>query len=235
MASGGQRLRASGDAFLRELGFREYSHYVLFHFPRTNTRSYDERFERFPWRGRPGPLLEAWKKGLTGVPLVDAGMRQLWHIGWMHNRVRMIAASFLVKNCGVLWLEGARWFWDTLCDADLANNTFNGQWVAGCGVDPAPFFRVFNPVSQSQRFDADGRYIKTWIPELRNVPIPWLFQPWRVPAKALGSAGLDRESVYRKPLIDLALGRRKALEGYASIKTYRRQEIPPSSTGNKTT
>ncbi len=152
-----------GETFLKEIGWREFAHHLLFHFPKTSEEPLNARFENFPWRADKKDL-QAWQRGKTGFPMVDAGMREVWATGWMHNRVRMIAASFLVKDLGIHWLEGARWFWDTLVDADLANNTLGWQWVAGCGADAAPYYRVFNPALQAERFDPDEAYIKKWGP-----------------------------------------------------------------------
>ena len=166
------RLRESAP-FLRELGWREFNWSILFHFPEIATRNLHEEFDAFPWQ-KPNPHeLEAWKRGTTGIPLVDAGMRELWTTGYMHNRVRMVAASFLIKNLLVDWRIGEQWFWDTLVDADEANNSGNWQWVAGSGADAAPYFRVFNPVLQAKKFDPDEKYIGRWIPdsELRAEPI----------------------------------------------------------------
>jgi deoxyribodipyrimidine photo-lyase len=155
---------AATEAFLRQLGWREFAVHLLHHFPHTPTRNLDARFDRFAWAAADEALLEAWRRGRTGVPLVDAGMQELWHTGWMHNRVRMVAASFLVKHLRVHWLHGARWFWDTLVDADLANNTLGWQWVAGTGADAAPYFRVFNPLTQAEKFDPQQRYRQRWLP-----------------------------------------------------------------------
>jgi deoxyribodipyrimidine photo-lyase len=168
----GQRGEAS-KAFLRQLGWREFAHHLLYHFPHTDLEPLRPQFARFPWREDPKKL-HAWQRGRTGYSLVDAGMRELWTTGWMHNRVRMIAASFLVKDLLLPWMEGARWFWDTLVDADLANNTLGWQWVAGCGADAAPFFRIFNPSAQAAKFDPGSEYIRRWIPDLqtRNYPAP---------------------------------------------------------------
>ena len=163
-ACAGQRNAASG-TFLRQLGWREFAHHLLYHFPETAVKPLHSRFSRFRWRRDP-QRLRAWQKGRTGFPIVDAGMRELWATGWMHNRVRMITGSFLVKDLLLHWLEGARWFWDTLVDADLANNTLGWQWIAGCGADAAPFFRVFNPTTQAAKFDPEGNYIGRWVPEL---------------------------------------------------------------------
>ncbi|HVG87359.1 MAG TPA: deoxyribodipyrimidine photo-lyase, partial [Gaiellales bacterium] len=154
----------NADRFLAELGWREFAHHLLYHFPETPLRPLRQEFERLPWREDPAGLA-AWQRGRTGYPLVDAGMRQLWETGWMHNRVRMVAASFLAKDLLIPWQDGARWFWDTLVDADLANNTLGWQWTAGCGADAAPFFRIFNPARQAERFDPEGRYVARFAPD----------------------------------------------------------------------
>ena len=195
------------EPFLRELGWREFAHHLLFHFPQTPTENFNPRFADFPWAATDDALLARWQQGRTGIPLVDAGMRELWHTGWMHNRVRMIVASFLTKNLRQHWLHGARWFWDTLVDADLANNTLGWQWVAGCGADTAPYFRVFNPVTQSKKFDPDGLYLRRWLPELADVPIALLHEPWKDPA-------LLKRSGYAAPMVDLAISRQDALAAY---------------------
>ncbi len=195
------------EPYLRELGWREFAHHLLYHFPDTPTENFNPAFANFRW-SPPDPVrLDAWQRGRTGIPLVDAGMRELWHTGWMHNRVRMVAGSFLVKNLRQHWLHGARWFWDTLVDADLANNTLGWQWVAGCGADAAPYFRVFNPVAQAAKFDADGAYLRRWLPELGDAPAPLLHQPWKDPA-------LLRRSGYPAPIVDLAASRHDALEAW---------------------
>jgi deoxyribodipyrimidine photo-lyase len=159
------------EAYLRQLAWREFAYHLLYHFPETAQQPLRPEFARFPWRRRPN-YFDAWKRGKTGYPLVDAGMRELWHTGWMHNRVRMVAASFLVKHLLISWQEGAKWFWDTLVDADLANNTLGWQWVAGSGADAAPYFRVFNPALQADKFDPDGEYVKQWIPEIESDAYP---------------------------------------------------------------
>ncbi len=162
--------RGRNSQFLLEIVWREFAHHLLHHFPQTPTRPLHPEFEQFPWR-RHSKLLTAWQRGLTGIGLVDAGMRELWATGWMHNRVRMVVASFLVKNLLIPWQDGARWFWDTLVDADLANNTLNWQWSAGCGADAAPYFRIFNPDTQAGRFDPENTYIRKWVPKGRPKPI----------------------------------------------------------------
>ena len=204
-------------AFLRELGWREFAAYQLYHFPHTTDAPLDKRFERFPWRDAPEDLA-AWQQGRTGIPMVDAGMRQLWASGWMHNRVRMIVASFLVKNLLLPWQEGARWFWDTLVDADLASNSLGWQWTAGSGADAAPYFRVFNPVLQGQKFDANGDYVRHWVPELGGLPDKWIHRPWEAPADLLTDAGVRLGHDYPAPLVDLKLSRQRALQAWDQLK-----------------
>ncbi|HWU69505.1 MAG TPA: deoxyribodipyrimidine photo-lyase [Stenotrophobium sp.] len=205
---------ASGEHFVRELGWREFAHHLLYHDPQTpDTPLYADKFARFPWRTRSDHAgdLEAWQRGRTGIPIVDAGMRQLWATGWMHNRVRMIVASLLIKNLLIPWQEGARWFWDTLVDASLANNTLGWQWVAGCGADAAPYYRIFNPVLQSRKFDPQGRYLRRWLPELAALPDDVLHAPWQQPALLAGSG-------YPLPIVDLAATRKRALSAYDAIR-----------------
>jgi len=197
-------------AFRRELVWREFAGHVLWHHPALPEEALRPEFRRFPWR-RDTAGLRAWQKGLTGVPIVDAGMRQLWSIGWMHNRVRMIAASFLIKHLLVSWQEGEAWFWDTLVDGDLASNSLNWQWVAGCGADPSPFFRIFNPVLQGKKFDPDGDYVRRWVPELARLDTAFIHDPWAAPPLALRAAGISLGKTYPMPLIDLAEGRARAL------------------------
>jgi deoxyribodipyrimidine photo-lyase len=179
-------------AFIRQLGWREFAHHLLCHFPHTADTPMRPQFLRFPWQLDPRRL-KAWQEGRTGYPMVDAGMRELWATGWMHNRVRMIAGSFLVKDLLLSWLEGARWFWDTLVDADLANNTLGWQWVAGCGADAAPYFRIFNPAAQAEKFDSQGDYIRRWIPEIDTPGYP-------------------------RPIVNHAQARERALDALAAIK-----------------
>jgi deoxyribodipyrimidine photo-lyase len=203
--------------FLTELGWREFGHHLLYHFPDTPLLPLRGEFARFPWKSST-EALRRWQRGQTGFPIVDAGMRELWHTGWMHNRVRMIAGSFLVKDLLIAWQEGARWFWDTLVDADLASNTLGWQWVAGCGADAAPYFRVFNPVLQGAKFDPDGAYVKRWIPELSGLPAEWIHQPWAAPPAVLQAAGLQLGGDYPAPCVDHALARNEALAALAHIK-----------------
>ncbi|MBB64997.1 MAG: deoxyribodipyrimidine photolyase [Waddliaceae bacterium] len=193
--------------FLRQLIWREFSNYFLFHSPTSTDLSWKKNFEKFPWEKNPEGL-KAWKKGMTGYPIVDAGMRQLWKTGWMHNRVRMIVGSFLVKDLFIHWTEGARWFWDTLLDADLANNTMGWQWVAGTGADAAPYFRIFNPVLQGKKFDPEGDYIRRWVPELKKVPSKWIHNPWEAPEPPLD---------YPAPIVDHSDARKKALAAYHKL------------------
>ena len=196
-------------AFLRELGWREFAQHLLHHFPHSAEAPLDPRFEDFPWRRGDTRALAHWQRGRTGFPIVDAGQRELWATGWMHNRVRMITASFLTKNLLLPWQEGARWFWDTLVDADLASNTLGWQWSAGCGADAAPFFRIFNPVLQSRKFDPGGAYLRRWLPELAHLPDADLHRPTPGQAAAAG---------YPAPMVDLAATRARALEAWAGLR-----------------
>ncbi|GAB3511806.1 cryptochrome/photolyase family protein [Pseudoxanthomonas daejeonensis] len=208
---------ADRDRFLAELGWREFAHHVMHHFPHVPERDLDPRFEDFRWARPLQARLDAWRHGRTGVPIVDAGMRELWHTGWMHNRVRMIVASWLTKHLRVHWQHGARWFWDTLVDADLANNTQGWQWTAGTGADAAPYFRVFNPVTQARKFDPDGAYVARWVPELAALPLPARFAPWEQPDLLRRHA----PGYPRMPQVDLAEGRQAALEAFAALKRTR--------------
>jgi deoxyribodipyrimidine photo-lyase len=202
--------------FITELGWREFAQHLLYHFPRTPETPLRHNFKNFPWRKNAAGL-KAWQKGRTGYPTVDAGMRELWATGWMHNRVRMIVASFLVKDLLISWEHGARWFWDTLVDADLANNTLGWQWTAGCGADAAPYFRVFNPVTQGEKFDPHGKYIRRWCPELARLPDKWIHQPGNTPSEILHSAGVQLGRTYPKPMVDHAVARELALESFARM------------------
>ncbi|NDA68093.1 MAG: deoxyribodipyrimidine photo-lyase, partial [Verrucomicrobia bacterium] len=206
--------------FVAELGWREFAHHLLHHFPHTPTEPLRAEFKHFPWQDD-AAALRAWQRGQTGYPLVDAGMRELWATGWMHNRVRMVVASFLVKDLRMPWQAGARWFWDTLVDADLASNTLGWQWTSGCGADAAPYFRVFNPVSQGEKFDPHGDYVRQWCPELARLPAAWIHQPAKAPANVLASAGVKLGINYPEPIVNHATAREVALEAYASIKGKR--------------
>jgi deoxyribodipyrimidine photo-lyase len=181
----------AAESYLRQICWREFAYHLLYHHPETTDQPLRPQFARFPWANNPVHF-RAWKEGRTGYPLVDAGMRELWHTGWMHNRVRMVVASFLVKHLLIGWQEGAAWFWDTLVDADLANNTLGWQWVAGCGADAAPYFRIFNPATQAAKFDPDGAYVRRWVPEF-------------------GTAA------YPAPIVEHSEARRRALEALASL------------------
>jgi deoxyribodipyrimidine photo-lyase len=208
---------AATDAFLRQIGWREFAHHLLFHFPHTPQAPFQTAFGNLPTRSDPA-LISRWQQGQTGIPIVDAGMRELWTTGWMHNRVRMIVASLLTKNLGIAWLEGARWFWDTLVDADLANNTLGWQWSAGCGADAAPYYRIFNPVAQAERFDPDGEYQRRWVPELARLPDPWLPRPWEATSEVLDRAGVVLGTSYPRPIVDLKVSRARALADYHALR-----------------
>lgn len=210
--------RAACEAWLRQLGWREFAHQLLYHHPESPEQALRPEFAIFPWKTDPRMLRE-WTRGKTGYPLVDAGMRELWHTGWMHNRVRMVVASFLVKHLLIGWQEGAAWFWDTLVDADLANNTLGWQWVAGCGADAAPYFRIFNPVIQGEKFDPSGAYVRRWVPELAALPDEWIHKPWKAPASILIKARVELGKTYPAPIVDHDAARKRAL---AALQTIRR-------------
>lgn len=208
-----------GDAekFEAELLWREFSHHLLEFEPDMRSRNLQPRFDAFPWRECSGEL-KAWRKGLTGYPLVDAGMRQLWQSGWMHNRVRMVVASFLAKHLLIDWREGESWFWDTLVDADPANNPASWQWVAGTGMDAAPYFRVFNPVLQGEKFDPDGAYVRAFVPELAHLPNTWLHRPWAADPATLDRAGIRLGITYPRPVVDHDAARERALRAFEHSK-----------------
>ncbi len=219
--------RAEGDAadhdtYRRELIWRDFSAYLLWHHPTLPEKPLRPAFEKLGFRRDPAGL-RAWQRGRTGVPIVDAGMRQLWQTGWMHNRVRMIAASFLVKHLLISWQEGEAWFWDTLVDADLASNGASWQWIAGTGIDAQPFFRVFNPVTQGEKFDADGGYVRRFVPELARLPAKYIHAPWTAPDAVLAAASVVLGRDYPRPVVDLAEGRTRALD------TYRRTVREPAA------
>lgn len=209
-------LRGAADAYLRELGWRDFASHLLAARPELPTEPLDRRFSDYPWE-TDRKALQAWQQGVTGYPIVDAGMRQLWQTGWMHNRVRMIAASFLIKDLRIHWREGEAWFWDTLVDADLANNAFNWQWVAGCGADAAPYFRIFNPVLQGETFDPDGAYVRRFVPELARLSPKWIHKPWQAPAAVLAEAGVTLGRTYPRPIVDHGDARRLALAAFAAL------------------
>lgn len=206
--------------FLSEVGWREFAHHLLFHFPHTPEAPLRTEFAAFPWR-TDAKQLRAWQRGRTGYPIVDAGMRQLWTTGWMHNRVRMIVASFLVKHLRLSWQAGADWFWDTLVDADLASNTLGWQWTAGCGADAAPYFRIFNPMLQGAKFDPEGAYVRRWVPELAKLPTAFIHSPWDAPMDVLAQSGVTLGRSYPHPLVDHAEAREAALAALESIRRPR--------------
>ncbi|RKE85007.1 deoxyribodipyrimidine photo-lyase [Rhizobium sp. AG855] len=203
--------------FRKELVWRDFSYHLLFHFPDLSTRNWSAKFDAFPWRDAPD-LLEKWKKGQTGYPIVDAGMRQLWQTGWMHNRVRMIVASFLIKDLLIDWREGERWFRDTLVDADPASNAASWQWVAGSGADAAPFFRIFNPTSQGEKFDPEGVYVRRFVPELKDMPDKFIHKPSEAPLTALKEAGVNLGKTYPLPIVDHGKARDAAMAAFQGLK-----------------
>ncbi|WP_119328085.1 cryptochrome/photolyase family protein [Cysteiniphilum halobium] len=203
-------------SYLSEIIWREFNYALLYHYPQLSDHNWQQKFDHYPWQDDQA-LLIAWQQGQTGVPIVDAGMRELWQTGFMHNRVRMIVASFLTKNCHIHWRHGAKWFWDYLFDADLANNSANWQWVAGSGADAAPFFRIFNPVTQGQKFDGDGEYIRRYLPELSQLPNKYLFSPWLAPESVLKQAGITLGEDYPYPVVDLKVSREEALAYYKNL------------------
>ncbi|HOW58434.1 MAG TPA: deoxyribodipyrimidine photo-lyase [Candidatus Omnitrophota bacterium] len=205
------------ETFLRQIVWREFAHYFLFHFPETIEHPFRKEFEKFHWK-KNSALLCAWRKGKTGYPIVDAGMRELWATGWMHNRVRMIVASFLVKDLLQPWQEGAQWFLETLVDADVANNVFGWQWTAGCGADAAPYFRIFNPILQGEKFDSRGDYVRRWVPELSKLPDRFIHKPWQASPEILAKAGIRLGKDYPDPVVDHHQARNRALFNYARMK-----------------
>ena len=213
--SGDAMLEAAAWAFLREVGWREFSAHLLFHWPALPEKPWRDSFAAFPWRDSAADFA-AWSRGRTGYPIVDAGMRELWATGWMHNRVRMVAASFLVKHLLLPWQQGEAWFWDTLVDADLSNNAASWQWVAGSGADASPYFRIFNPVLQGEKFDSEGAYVRRWVPELAALPDKYLHRPWEAPADILAVAGVVLGCDYPAPVVDHAAARQRALAALAA-------------------
>lgn len=213
-------LEQHAQKFLAEIGWREFAHHVLFNFPHTVNESMYAKYAAFPWRDAEGEAAEdlrAWQRGETGYPIVDAGMRQLWRDGWMHNRVRMVVASFLVKNLRIHWLHGAKWFWDTLVDADLASNTLGWQWAAGSGADAAPYFRIFNPMLQSEKFQAE-EYIREYVPALKHMPDKHIHAPWEAPLSTLEEAGVVLGRNYPEPIVDYRESRERALAALQELK-----------------
>ncbi|MBW8321762.1 MAG: DNA photolyase family protein [Rhizobium sp.] len=202
--------------FRKELAWRDFSYHLLYHFPELDRENWNARFDAFPWQDAPD-LLECWQRGQTGYPIVDAGMRQLWRHGTMHNRVRMIVASFLIKNLMIDWREGERWFRDTLVDADPASNAASWQWVAGSGADAAPFFRIFNPVSQGEKFDINGDYVRAFVPELKDMPNSFIHRPFEAPPMVLAQAGVKLGQIYPLPIVDHKVARNRAMAAYQAL------------------
>ncbi|MEM7635223.1 MAG: deoxyribodipyrimidine photo-lyase, partial [Pseudomonadota bacterium] len=203
--------------FEKEILWREFSYHLLHHWPTLPTEPFKPEFANFPWLQDEGKL-SSWQKGQTGLPIVDAGMRELWATGWMHNRVRMIVASFLIKNLRIHWQAGEQWFWDTLVDADIGANSASWQWVAGCGADAAPYFRIFNPILQGEKFDKHGGYVRRWVPELAAMPDKFIHKPWQAPDEVLKKAGVNLGTSYPRPIVDLGKTRDAALAAYKTIK-----------------
>ena len=206
------------EVFRKEVAWREFAHHLLFFFPKLATKNFNVSFDAFPWGATDPVKLKAWQTGQTGYPIVDAGMRELWQTGWMHNRVRMIVASFLIKHLMIDWREGERWFWDTLVDACPANNAASWQWVAGSGADAAPYYRIFNPILQGEKFDPDGVYVKRYVPELANVPLNYLHHPWDAPRDVLDAVGVRLGTHYPKPVVDHIVARDRALDAYKETR-----------------
>lgn len=216
-AAANGRIDRAAEKFLKEVLWREFSWHLLHHWPSLPEQPFRPEFAGFPWAENPQALC-AWQKGRTGYPIVDAGLRELWATGIMHNRVRMIAASFLVKDLLVPWQEGERWFWDTLVDADLGNNTASWQWVAGCGADAAPYFRIFNPVLQGEKFDPEGAYVRKWVPELAQLPASVIHRPWEAPALVLREADVELGRNYPHPVVDHGKARDRALAAFQELR-----------------
>ena len=217
IADSGKTDKRVHTGILRQIVWREFAHHLLYHFPKTPTEPLREDFKLFPWDENEG-FLKAWQKGQTGYPIVDAGMRQLWQTGWMHNRVRMIVGSLLVKHLLQHWTEGEKWFWDTLVDADMPNNVMGWQWIGGCGADAAPYFRIFNPMTQGEKFDPDGAYVKKYVPELAKVSAKFVHQPWEAGELELAGWGVRLGKDYPEPVIGHKEGRERALAAFAKLK-----------------
>ena len=216
-ADGNPKLDKGLETFLKELTWREFSYHLLFHWPTLPEAPFRPEFAKFPWAGTSAQL-KAWQRGQTGYPIVDAGMRELWATGWMHNRVRMIVGSFLVKNLLISWRDGEAWFWDCLVDADLASNSASWQWIAGSGADAAPYFRIFNPQKQGETYDPDGAYVRQWVPEIAKLPAKYLHAPWTAPREILNHCGVALGHTYPKPIVDHSETRTAALAAFATIK-----------------
>ncbi len=214
--------KRGGECFLRQIAWREFAYHLLFHFPHTPEFPLREEFSAFPWNEQDN-VLTMWKQGRTGYPLIDAGMRQLLVTGWMHNRLRLLVGSFLTKDLRIPWQKGARWFWETLVDADLANNTLGWQWVAGCGADAAPYFRIFNPVTQGKKIDPEGVYVKRWIPELRLLAPRWIHAPWEASENELRKSEIVIGDTYPHPLVDHQEARKYALKAFERVKERKKK------------
>ena len=206
------------DHFLSELGWREFSYSLLYNFPKLKWDNMQEKFNAFPWKAQQSKDLEQWQRGQTGYPMVDAAMRQLWETGYMHNRLRMLVGSFLVKHLLIHWHRGEEWFWNTLVDGDPASNTASWQWIAGCGADAAPYFRIFNPILQSKKFDEDGEFIRQYLPELKDLPDKYLHEPWDAPKDVLDKAGITLGKTYPKPMVNHSAARDRAMEAYQHVR-----------------
>jgi len=217
LRAGKIKQQKDADHYLSELGWREFSYYLLFHFPTLPTEPLNPKFAAFPW-STDYSMLKRWQKGQTGYPIVDAAMRELWQTGWMHNRTRMVAASFLVKDLLLPWQMGEEWFWDTLIDADAANNAASWQWVSGCGHDAAPYIRIFNPVLQGEKFDPDGTYIRQFVPELAAMPNQWIHHPWDAPSSVLRAAGVELGGNYPHRLVKHDVAQKRAVATYESMR-----------------
>jgi len=204
--------------FVAEIGWRDFANHLLFHFPKIPTENWKPAFDNYPWRESEGDL-KIWQQGMTGYPMVDAGMRELWHTGYMHNRVRMLVGSFLVKHLQLHWSHGEAWFWDTLVDADMANNTSSWQWIAGSGADAAPYFRIFNPLTQGPKFDPNGDYVRKWCPELAKLPTKLIHAPHEAQETELRAADIILGETYPEPMVDHKQARERALEGYEAVKS----------------
>lgn len=213
-----KKISESIEVFLKELAWREFANHLLYYFPDSYKTSIKENFKQYPFKDSYKKEFNAWKCGQTGFPIIDAAMRELWICGWMNNRVRMIVASFLTKDLLIPWQEGAKWFWDTLVDADLANNSLGWQWVMGSGADSAPYFRVFDPTLQSEKFDPDGTYIRRWVPELANLNNTFIHKPWKASALDLELANVKLGIDYPYPIVDHDKAKQKAQKIYASVK-----------------
>ena len=206
------------DHYCKELGWREFSYHLMYHYPEIVWENLQEKFNDFPWKSQESKDLKRWQRGQTGIPIVDAGMRQLWQTGWMHNRVRMIVGSLLVKNLLIHWHRGEEWFWDCLVDGDLANNSASWQWIAGSGADAAPYFRIFNPITQGEKFDPNGDYVRKYVPELKDMPKKHIHSPWEADKDVLEKAGVTLGDNYPKPIVDVKESRQAALDAFQTIK-----------------